>query len=110
MAPPGENGRGGWRARALLAVTLALLATGALLYGAVRHDRPVMMQLKQAMPGFADSGPGGPGGFAPVYQAITISESEPDLVREVTYAGVTRLPTGEIVRTYTGAPPSLCPT
>jgi len=106
MVPPADEGKGALRARAIVALALALVAVGALVYGAAAHSRPVMMDLKQSLPG----GLGGPGGFAPVYQTITMTESEPDLVREVTYAGVTRLPTGEIKRTYVGKPPSLCPT
>ncbi len=106
MVPPADEGKGALRARAVVALALALAAAGALVYGAAVHSRPVMMDLKQSLPG----GPGGPGGFAPVYQTITMTESESDLVREVTYAGVTRLPTGEIKRTYVGKPPSLCPT
>ncbi len=112
MVPPADSGKGAMRARAVVAVVLALAAVGALVYGAADHSRPVMMDLKQSLPG-GFGGPdvqGGPPGFAPVYQTITMSESEPDLVREVTYAGVTRLPTGEIKRTYVGQPPSLCPT
>jgi hypothetical protein len=35
--------------------------------------------------------------------------SEPRLVREVTFGGVT-LTAGRLMRTYTGQPPSLCPT
>jgi len=50
--------------------------------------------------------------LAKVKQKIVISEatSELALIREVTFGGVTRLKTGELWRTYTGAPPSLCPT
>ncbi len=118
MVPPADKGRRAMRARAVVALLLALAAVGALVYGAADHSRPVMMDLKQSLPGGFGGpddlgGPGGPGGppaFAPVYKTITMSESEPDLVREITYAGVTRLPSGEIKRTYVGKPPSLCPT
>jgi len=110
MVPPADTAKGPWRAQAFIALALALAAVGSLIYGVAAHNRPVMMDMKVALPG----PPGGPGapppGFAPLYQTITMSESEPDLVREVTYAGVTRLPTGEIKRTYVGKPPSLCPT
>jgi hypothetical protein len=40
---------------------------------------------------------------------VTENESEPTLVREVTFGGVT-LTSGTLMRTYTGQPPSLCPT
>ncbi len=47
-----------------------------------------------------------------VKQKVVISEPTPELtlIREVTFGGVTRLSSGELWRTYTGAPPSLCPT
>ena len=103
MVPPADNGQRSGRLGALIAVALVLGAVGSLVYGAAVHKRPVMMDLKMAQPG-------APAGFAPVYETITLVESEPELVREVTYGGVTRLPTGETKRTYTGKPPSLCPT
>jgi hypothetical protein len=37
-------------------------------------------------------------------------ESELQLIREVTFGGVVLLASGELRRTYSGAPPSLCPT
>jgi hypothetical protein len=45
-------------------------------------------------------------------QKIVLAEetSELALIREVTFGGVTRLSSGVLWRTYTGAPPSLCPT
>jgi hypothetical protein len=107
MVPPADAAKGPWRARAFVALGLALAAAGSLVYGVAAHNRPVMMDLKVAMPG----GPGAPPpGFAPLYQTITMTETEPELVREVTFGGVTRLPTGDVKRTYTGKPPSLCPT
>lgn len=41
---------------------------------------------------------------------LTHQESERQLTREVTFGGVVRLASGELRRTYTGDPPSLCPT
>ena len=41
---------------------------------------------------------------------ITEPESEPTLIREVSFGGVTLLASGELMRTYSGEPPSLCPT
>ena len=41
---------------------------------------------------------------------VTEDETEPTLVWEVTIGGVTLLASGDIKRTYTGDPPSLCPT
>lgn len=39
----------------------------------------------------------------------TYDQSEPSLVREVTFGGVVLLASGELRRTYSGTPPSLCP-
>ena len=55
------------------------------------------------------------GVFAPpmmMTQTVIVAEdeSEPTLIREVTFGGVVLLATGELMRTYTGQPPSLCPT
>ena len=41
---------------------------------------------------------------------VTEDEFEPTLIREVTIGGVTLLATGELMRTYSGESPSLCPT
>ncbi|MBN2023126.1 MAG: hypothetical protein JW809_10065 [Pirellulales bacterium] len=73
-------------------------------------------------PGFgepSDFGP--PGAFGPpalppelrkIKQIILVGIQEPEmrLVRDVTVGGLARLESGELKRTYTGEPPSLCPT
>jgi len=41
---------------------------------------------------------------------LTENASELTLIREITFGGVTRLSSGMLWRTYSGAPPSLCPT
>ena len=74
------------------------------------HERQVLMDYKMALPGASSTEGAPPPQFAPVYQTIAFIETEPELVREVTYGGVTRLPDGQTKRTYTGKPPSLCPT
>jgi hypothetical protein len=70
------------------------------------------------MPGF----PGGPGGMPPfgapppelqkMKQKIMVGQDEPEtaIVRDVTIGGLVLLASGELKRTYSGAPPSLCPT
>lgn len=47
-----------------------------------------------------------------VKEKVIVSEPtrELTLIREVTFGGVTRRSPGVLWRTYTGAPPSLCPT
>jgi hypothetical protein len=68
-------------------------------------------------PGF----PGPPGGMpafgAPppsqkLKQKVLVGNDEPEtaIVRDVTIGGLVLLSSGELKRTYTGAPPSLCPT
>jgi hypothetical protein len=107
---PGVEKNGRPMRRRWIAVALALGAVASIAYGAAVHVRPVMMDTKMALPG-ASSVEGAPSAqFSPVYNTITFIETEPELVREVTYGGVTRLPTGQTKRTYTGKPPSLCPT
>lgn len=56
--------------------------------------------------------PGLPPFFDTIKQKVitTEDESEPTLIREVTFGGVTLLDSGELLRTYTGQPPSMCPT
>jgi hypothetical protein len=52
----------------------------------------------------------------PQYKTVTrimlVSRLEPEtvLVREVTYGGLMRRDDGKLMRTYSGTPPSLCPT
>lgn len=69
--------------------------------------------------GFGPPGMGGPPPWmgpppemTKVKQKVTFNETttEPTLIREITFGGVTRLSSGVLWRTYTGTPPSLCPT
>ena len=72
-------------------------------------------------PGFGD--PPGMGGMPPfmpgpppelqtVTQIVLVSKEEPEsqAVFEITVGGLALLETGELQRTYSGVPPSLCPT
>ncbi len=74
-------------------------------------------------PGFEDPNFGGPPAMPPfmpgpppemqkVKQKILVSKEEPEsrAVFEITIGGLALMDTGELQRTYTGAPPSLCPT
>ena len=74
-------------------------------------------------PGFEEPGFGGPSDMPPfmvgpppelqkVKQVVMIpeEESESQAVFEITIGGLALLETGELLRTYSGAPPSLCPT
>jgi hypothetical protein len=125
--------------RGLLPMVLFCGAVGLLVYGArfhlvpVSHEEEIEVSLgppplfpPPPLPGEPPFGePGGeppfvgpplPGAPPPFLQSIKTKvivaedESEPTLIREVTFGGVARLGSGELKRTYTGQPPSLCPT
>jgi len=94
-----------------------LIGTGALVYGVRWHSVAVLMEEEVVIPRFSPAGappypfPGAPpSDFPPIVNLVTLEESEPRVILEVTFGGVVRLPTGDIKRTYTGPPPSLCPT
>jgi len=98
---------------AAMPVVLVLAAAGLVVYGAAFHSRQVLMDREVRLPDALMGGRGAfspPGGFGRMVESIILEESEPELIREVTFGGVTRLDTGETKRTYTGQPPSLCPT
>jgi hypothetical protein len=98
----------------------------SLMYGARFHRVPVLAEVKtqtsidvpepmQIPPPF----PGDQGFNEPPRTRkqivertteITINEFEPALIREVSVGGVALNTIGEIKRTYSGKPPSLCPT
>ena len=127
-----------WRV-ALRTIPPALLLVGGVasgIYGAKYHFQPVTEEQEMEIPVgpppselFPGSSPfGGPPGdpafagppgmppFPPFPGTITETvyvtqdESELTLIREVTFGGVTLHDSGELRRTYTGTPPSLCPT
>jgi hypothetical protein len=60
------------------------------------------------MPAFA----GPPPQLQKMKQKILVGNDEPEtaIVRDVTIGGLVLLSSGELKRTYSGAPPSLCPT
>lgn len=119
--PQEALGRRGLVAR-LLALVVLLGAAGMVGYAVGFHSLPVLAEQEVDMSGFAppgmlppglpDLGPPGaePEPFPAMMETVTLDESEPALVREVTYGGVARTSSGEIQRTYTGEPPSQCPT
>ncbi|HPM80396.1 MAG TPA: hypothetical protein PLF81_06830 [Candidatus Anammoximicrobium sp.] len=122
----------------LLAGGIASLAYGVARHTAVVSvEQEIEIDLAappgMEFPGVEGGAPGfGPPGFEPgmaapdfpppflqlppelskVKEKVIVSEpsSELTLIREVTFGGVVRLDTGVLWRTYTGDPPSLCPT
>jgi hypothetical protein len=99
-------------ARAFVALALVLCGAGAIVYAAAFHVIPV-----QSAPPKPEAGQPGepaveaalPAEAAPA-QPVTVMESEPALVREVSVSGVALAPSGEIQRTYSGQAPSQCVT
>ena len=114
-------------------MVLGLAGVSLLVYGAAvsRHDvlseEMVTPSPPPEMPFFGPGpggpGPGGPGGAMPPFMRPpprppaepvkvlrTITEREPKLVLEATRGGLMRMADGRLKRTYSGAPPSGCPT
>ncbi len=119
--------------RAVLPVLVIAGGLASLIYGAMFHSAPVVqtretettidvpLPVPPPRP-FGEASPfpgGGPMGPAPAFikktvkrsEDVTLQESEPSLIQEITFGGVTRLASGEIKRTYSGDKgPALCPT
>ena len=117
--------------RAILPALLVIGGVASLIYGAIFHSAPVLeeretkttIEIPMGFPSEAPLGDafspgdtpfGGPPPF--VKQAVTridlvtLVESEPALMREVSVGGVVLLASGELKRTYSGTKgPSLCP-
>jgi len=106
------EGRRRMAVRALPAVLLLWAGIVFVLYG-VRFHRETVLVPQESKPAAAEI----PADFLsqPPSQvqsaaAVPMTETEPQLIREVTIGGVTRTNTGEVKRTYSGKAPSLCPT
>jgi hypothetical protein len=105
---------------ALPPILLLLVALSMLIYGAVWHNSPVLVEEEKTPPppppppppGFFGQGP--PPDFhrpqKPLIFIKTIHEPEYALILEATRGGVVRLDSGQLKRTYSGAPPAGCPT
>jgi hypothetical protein len=97
-----------------------LLGVASVVFAAGFRAFPVLVE-KQEMPppppppppGMEDMDPWGPGSVAPagpITVLVPEETPEPEVVREVTVGGLERMASGELKRTYSGAPPSACPT
>jgi hypothetical protein len=104
-------------------LVLILIGVGQVIYGVGFRTAPVTREeegpprpppMPEPRPAFpfmgGDAPPPPPPPPVPEKLLVTEQESELQLIREVSIGGVTRLSSGELKRTYTGAPPSLCPT
>jgi len=99
-------------------MVLVLAGLAQVIYGVGFHTAAVVTEKETAAP---PPIPGPPPGFGfgnrpppppprPLKLLVLADEAEFVLIREVTFGGVTRLESGELKRTYSGRPPSLCPT
>jgi hypothetical protein len=122
------------RGRLEVAALMVVLGAAAIVYAAALHVVPVVVEPPAAPPAPSVEEPSAPAAAAPSVEDLfppapfsegpsppaaqpepakelaAVSESEPNLVREVTVGGVVRTPAGEIKRTYSGSAPALCPT
>jgi len=120
----------------ILPVVLILVGLGQLIYAVGYHTTPVLTEREAEQPApshqdpmpLSDPGPDGlPPGIAPPdfpdeppvddpvpeppeEAVVTVAEAELRIIQEVTVGGITRLASGELKRTYSGRPPSRCPT
>jgi hypothetical protein len=113
--------------RAILPGILLIGGVASLKYGAMYHFVPVLTEQKTEMTieipvAFSQIPPPFPGPqqfdgppqtrkqVIQRTEEITIKESEPALIRDVTVGGVAFNKLRQIKRTYSGKAPSLCPT
>jgi hypothetical protein len=110
--------------RAVLPVLLVIGGLASLVYGVKFHVVPVLAEektevsidmpdpLQSSMPGMQsfDEPPRMRKQTVERTVEVTINLSEPALIRDVTVGGVVLNKSGDIMRTYSGKPPSLCPT
>jgi hypothetical protein len=121
--------------RGLLPIVMLGLGIASLVWSAKHHvleiyeEQEIKISLEMMQPMGPPGFPGGPDGgmepgFMPPFmagpppelQTVTffelVSKEEPEsqAVFEITIGGLALLETGELRRTYSGAPPSLCPT
>lgn len=112
-------------------IVLLLAGAALIVVGATHHDTKVVYEdtyIPPPPPPPPEPPPGlrGPGGFGPrmpfmppeppapppepvlVFRTIIMPERQ--IILEATRGGVVRLADGRIKRTYSGAPPSGCPT
>ena len=111
--------RHGARSAAARLWPVALLVSagiGLVVYGAAFHTQDVLVEQDLPAELVPPELPGFPGEQFPAMPAppktftAPLAHSGPDLVREITYGGIARLEDGTLKRTYTGDPPSGCPT
>jgi hypothetical protein len=119
--------------RAVVPAALVIGGVASLIYGAIYHSAPVFEEQETKTtieiptglppPGSFGTVPlpngGAPFGGPPLFfekkvvtriDLVTVVESEPELMREVSVGGIALLDSGELKRTYSGGKgPALCP-
>lgn len=90
-----------------------VLGLACLAYGYAFHTAAVLVDQAGPAPGpEAAVDFSAPGELAPLLpapkQRIEVTEGE--MVRDATVGGITRLPDGQLARTYVGKPTQSCPT
>ena len=113
--------------RAVMPLLLIIVGVVSMVYGVKRHVLPVLedrerettVEVPEAFspmrPSFPGMNPmGGPPQFRKQTVTITSEETihlaEPALIRDATIGGIILTAAGKLKRTYSGTPPSLCPT
>jgi hypothetical protein len=115
--------------RGLLPIVMLGLGIASLGWGAKHHlleiyeEQEIKVSIALPAEMMQPMGPPGRGGMPPfmagpppelqtVTQTVLVSQEEPEsqTVFEITIGGLALLETGELQRTYSGTPPSLCPT
>ena len=103
-----------------LPVLIVLIGLAMLVYGVAFHSTSVLVEqnvkapppappLPPGLPFDPDEPVAGPPDV-PTTEIVALSASERQVIHDTTVGGLTRLPSGRLKRTYTGAVPSLCPT
>jgi len=91
--------------RLVFLVLMVPAALAALIYGTIFHSTTILAK---------QSDESGKNATETISQQIaepaTIKLPEPGIIRDTTVGGLVRLDSGAIRRTYSGKPPSACPT
>ncbi len=97
--------KGIFNKRLIFSLLLIPAAAAALVYGIVFHSTTI---LAQRIDEVEDDSPDATA--QQVVEPISLDLREPAIILDVTVGGLVRLDSGSIKRTYSGKPPSACPT
>ena len=91
--------------RLIFSLLLVPAAMAALVYGIVFHSTTILAQRRDEI---EDDSPDVM--TQHVVEWLSLDLREPAIIRDATVGGLVRLDSGAIKRTYSGKPPSACPT